>query len=230
MADPANFKRPDTSLTGSDQFHRASSLFPFHHALIDGNCSLDTTGACYFKSVTITENRYESNNDFTKDKVFQVAATEMRVKFRSRQSMNIAAGELDASFHEDDEVGSRCAEINQVSFDWALNKTGARIQKRYQDNGQKMVMVEDRNTDNGGKWIIVPMTYTSNADKTEVAVSSYAYRMSAKFPIELFAGDHYCMILSPFKAMEWITTDSLYAKLAAKYHPYEEEEEIQFLQ
>ena len=90
-----------------------------------------------------------------------------------------------------------------------------------------MVMADDRNTDNGGKWIIVDLSYTENADKTEVAISSYAYRMAAEFPIDIFAGDHYCKVLSPFKAMEWITTDSLYAKLAA-VNPCEEEE--QFLQ
>jgi len=93
-----------------------------------------------------------------------------------------------------------------------------------------MVMVDDRNTLNGGKWIIEPMTYTSNEDETEVAVSSYAYRMSADFPLEMFAGDHYCMVLSPFKAMEWITTDGLYAKLKA-VNPCEEGcEEEMFLQ
>ena len=86
-----------------------------------------------------------------------------------------------------------------------------------------MVMVDDRNTLNGGKWIIVPMTYTDNADKTEVDISSYAYRMAAEFPLEIFAGDHYCMVLSPFKAMEWIAIDSLYAKLAA-VKPHAEED------
>jgi hypothetical protein len=116
-----------------------------------------------------------------------------------------------------------------VSLDWALKKSNERVAQRYQDYGQKMVMVDDRNTLNGGKWIIVPMTYTDNADKTEVDISSYAYRMAAEFPVEIFAGDHYCMVLSPFKAMEWIATDSLYAKLAA-VNPVAQEEEETFLQ
>ncbi len=34
--------------------------------------------------------------------------------------------------------------------------------------------------------------------------------MSAQFPIEMFAGDHYCKLLTPFKAIEWIYVDSLY--------------------
>ena len=137
----------------------------------------------------------------------------MRVKFKSRQAIRIASGETDASFHTYDEVGERCAEINQFSFDWAMNASHPKVVERYNKFGQKMVQVADRNTDNGGKWIIVPLSYTDNSDKTEVSVSSYAYRMSAEFSIAIFAGDHYCKVLSPFKAMEWIYTDSLYAKM-----------------
>lgn len=88
-----------------------------------------------------------------------------------------------------------------------------KVVERYNKFGEKMVMDSDRNTENGGKWIIVPLAYDENADKTQVNVSSYAYRMSAEFPVEMFAGDHYCKILSPFKAMEWIYVDSLYTKL-----------------
>ena len=39
--------------------------------------------------------------------------------------------------------------------------------------------------------------------------------MGDDFPIKPFAGDHYCKILSPFKAMEWIAVDSLYANYQA---------------
>lgn len=72
------------------------------------------------------------------------------------------------------------------------------------------MIADDRNTINGGLWIYAWMTYTENKDKSEVAVSSYAYRMSSKFPVKAFAGDHYCKLLSPFKALEWIYVDGLY--------------------
>jgi hypothetical protein len=35
--------------------------------------------------------------------------------------------------------------------------------------------------------------------------------MAHDFPIEMFAGDHYCKLLSPFKAIEWLYVDSLYS-------------------
>jgi len=70
MADSSTFLRPDTTVIGNDNFHRASSVTPYHHPLTNGTCSLNTTGPCSFESITITENNYDSNNDFTKDKTF----------------------------------------------------------------------------------------------------------------------------------------------------------------
>jgi len=106
-----------------------------------------------------------------------------------------------------------------------LNKTGQRALDRYTQWGQKLVQADDRNTANGGLWIPVSFTYTESEDKSEVAISSYAYRMQEDFPVPTFAGDHYCKVLSPFKAMEWIYVDSLYDKLH-QIRPHED----QFLQ
>lgn len=80
-------------------------------------------------------------------------------------------------------------------------------------------MVDDRNTINGGLWIVDWMTYTESDDKTKMQASSFAYRMGESFPVKAFAGDHYCKLLSPFKALEWIAVDSLYANYQAFESP-----------
>lgn len=118
---------------------------------------------------------------------------------------------MDADFNKTDMIGDRCKEINQASFDWALAHTDKDVKARYESLGEKMVISPDRNTYNGGLWIIDPIFYTENDDKSEVDVASLAYRMSDSFPVGMFAGQHFCKILSPFKAMEWIYVDSLYA-------------------
>jgi hypothetical protein len=46
--------------------------------------------------------------------------------------------------------------------------------------------------------------------------------MGESFPVKAFAGDHYCKLLSPFKALEWISVDSLYAN----YQAFEENKSI----
>lgn len=75
-------------------------------------------------------------------------------------------------------------------------------------------MIADRNTINGGLWIYDWMTFTETSDKSAIELASLAYRMSYQFPVPMFAGDHYCKLLTPFKAMEWIYVDSLYSKNA----------------
>lgn len=214
MADDKNFKNPNVKLINYDQFHRASTVIPVHHPVINGSCSLDSK-SCLIETYTITENYYVKNSDFLKLDRFQCAAWNMRSKLKSRQSLRIASGEKDADFHQYDEIGNRCAEINQVALDWALNAVDTQTKSRYEKHGQKLVMVDDRNTINGGLWIIDWMTYKESADKSEVQASSFAYRMGESFPIKAFAGDHYCKLLSPYKALEWITVDSLYANYQA---------------
>ena len=103
--------------------------------------------------ITVTENVYNSLNDFTSLESFQVAAWEHRAKIKARQAIRIASGETDADFHQYDEVGSRCAEINQAAINWALTNSDLDTLARYQAKGQKLVVGEDRVTDNGGLWI-----------------------------------------------------------------------------
>ena len=81
-------------------------------------------------------------------------------------------------------------------------------------------MVPDRNTINGGLWIYEDIKYDDKGDHVEV--SSFAYRMAAEFKVKMFAGDHYCKLMTPFKALEWIYVDSLYGS--------HQEEELGFMQ
>lgn len=50
------------------------------------------------------------------------AATEVKTKMSSRQKVQYHAGNIDADFHETDEVGNRCADINNASLDWAYSR------------------------------------------------------------------------------------------------------------
>lgn len=219
MGDAKHFKNPNVKMDGHDEFHRASSLFPFHHPEVVGNCSLTDTD-CSFKPYSITENVYESLNDFTEPKAFRVSAWEMRTKYLSRQVLKISSGESDADFHANDEVEQNCAEVNQAAVEWALNQVPEKTKQRYLQDGQIMVQTDDRPQQNGGLWIIQGLQYTDKevdgVEKAQIEISSLAYKMKVDFIISIFAGDHYCKLLSPFKAMEWIYVDSLTARKSLK--------------
>lgn len=129
----------------------------------------------------------------------------------SRQAVQQHAGNKTADFHETDEVGNRCADINQESLDWALKNASPDAIERYNKVGKKLVIGEDKGPYNAGPlWIWYYMQYADNADKTETLLQSPMMRTPTDYPIGAAAGFHYCKLLSPFRAMEWIYIDALY--------------------
>ena len=99
MADSDHFENPDVTLTALDNFHRSSSVKPYHHPEIIGTCAESNPGEkCSFEVITITENIYEKETDFTKLARFQVSAKEHQAKLKSRQFLRLNAGEANATF------------------------------------------------------------------------------------------------------------------------------------
>jgi len=54
------------------------------------------------------------------------------------------------------------------------------------------------------------MKYTESEDKKTVTVQAPMMRTPTDYFIQSAAGFHYCKVLSPFKALEWMYTDSLF--------------------
>ena len=78
-----------------------------------------------------------------------------------------------------------------------------------------MMMDEDKGPYNGGPlWIFTSLEYTSNKERTTYKVKSPTMKTPTDFPIKASAGFHYCKILSPAYAMEWIYFDSLKARMS----------------
>merc|ERR1712137_76225 len=97
----------------------------------------------------------------------------MKAKLMSRQSVQVKAGNKTADFHEDDEVGSRCADINQKALDWALANTDEKTIARYNKYGKKLAIGDDLGPYNAGPlWIWQYLEYADNADKTQTLLRS----------------------------------------------------------
>lgn len=147
------------------------------------------------------------------------------------------AGVVDADFHELDEVGNRCAEINDEAIKWAYGKLRSQAKSNYDNFGQKLVTGDDMGPYNEGPlWIWTYMDYKQSKDKTEMVVRSPMMRTPTDYFIQASSGFHYCKVLSPFKAMEWMMTDALFDKNGIKndnvadYFLGDEEEANYFLQ
>lgn len=129
-----------------------------------------------------------------------------------------------ADFHETDEVGNRCGDINQAALDWALSKANKNAIDRYNKFGKKLVIGDDLGPFNAGPlWIWKYMSYTDNKAKTQTVVQSPMMRTPTDYPIGAAAGFHYCKLLSPFRALEWIYIDSQFDHNGLKSKTFEEQ-------
>ena len=205
-------------LAVQDNFHRVYTVTPVHLPEIENQCSQGQTD-CKLTSQTVTENLYSTVDDLFDTGFQSITASEMRCKMMSRQSFQKAAGVPNPDFDVTD-APSICAQINQAALDWALDNTGSRTMDRYKKLGEQMEMGEDEGPYNAGPlWIWTYMDYkeedVTNGVKKEV-VRSPMMKTPTDYPISSAAGFHYCKLLSPARALEWIYVDSLYARDSIK--------------
>lgn len=153
-----------------------------------------------------------------------VAATELRGKLKSRQAIWQAAGVANVSFIETDTSISKggkhdiCSEINQKAIDWALAKLPAKTLARYNKIGQTLMVGPDKTTCIAGPcWINAKLSWTMDNTNGTATVqgTTFPTKNSNSFPcgenkgLPCDAGFHYCKLLSPARAMEWMFIDSL---------------------
>ena len=165
-----------------------------------------------------------------------IAARELRVKLKSRNAVyeaaGVAAGDpaitavnvTDVPASEGGGAGlGRCAEINQAAIDWALDQLSDAARKRYESFGQTMVVEGDEEGWCGGGpcWIWDPLKFKTDDEAGVVRVRAVGMVEDNynKFPcgeskekgehIPCPTGFHYCKLMSPARALEWMTVDGL---------------------
>ena len=68
----------------------------------------------------------------------------------------------------------------------------------------------------GPCWIWKELQYNTTASGDAVELRSPQFSTATDFPLPKTAGFHYCKVLSPARAMEWIYVDGLRAKYSLK--------------
>jgi hypothetical protein len=147
----------------------------------------------------VLESNTDDGNDYT-------SAKEIATKLNSREkAFNVTIG-ITADESLDD--GDRCEAINHAAYQLALETASPSALKRFQASGRPLKMVSDKKpTPPAGPWWIWNyLQFTDKGDNVEV-MSYYAYY--ALSGLAYGAGNHYCKLLSPARALEWIYTDGL---------------------
>jgi hypothetical protein len=154
------------------------------------------------------------------------SALEIGTKLASRQCTFIfGAGQADTGFDVDDP--SFCAETNRQAYQWALDRASADTRARFEQYGQKYVFGDDVPKEGGPLWLYARLAFDEDTDSSGekvIKVSSPMQKTEVDYWTNHFGPIprpsslpdpgcyHYCKLLSPARAMEWIYVDSLRLK------------------
>ena len=124
---------------------------------------------------------------------------ELLAKFVSRQ--NAGKTLLGRSLAAD---GDLCAERNAQAYEYALRNAGANTRKRFEAHGQKLAFDATKYEGAGPLWVYGKMTWSEQSDgKMHLSSRGLLTGLGDKE----IDGNHYCRLLSPARAMEWIYVD-----------------------
>jgi len=154
------------------------------------------------------------------------SAEELGTKLASRQCTLIQGlGKTNVSFSVDDP--NFCAQANKKAYEWAVTTAAPATKGRFGKEGMRFVFADDIPKQGGPLFLDAHLQFNEVVDemgekvmqvaspmqKTEI---DYWQRHFGPIPRPSFIPDpgcfHYCKLLSPARAMEWIYVDSLRAK------------------
>lgn len=215
---------PGLVVKDTNSFHDVWETEPtVHLPTIKNNCDASAEGGCTLSTTTVTQGVYHNGEDLEIWKkhfdvawldfgFFPVSAVELRTKMISRQQLYVHAGVKDADFNTLDGQHTNCGEINKASLDWAASKAATSTLARFAAHGQPLVVSADKDVCPAGPcWIWEELKYNVSSTGKEVQLISPLFATEADFWLPKTAGFHYCKVLSPARAMEWMYVDGLRA-------------------
>jgi hypothetical protein len=178
-----------------DLFWPVNEVFPHDYLPLINNTCPAFQQPCTLDTRTITELYYTPAS---------VSAVEMMCKLNSRQRVLQHAGLPTPDFNATD-GGPRCAEINAAAYSWALTHASPDALARFARIGRPLVMIDDDNIIVYPLWSSRRLSFTPAG--RAVHVQSPTMRYPTKAPV--VGGLHFCKLLSPARAIEWIYVDGI---------------------
>ena len=214
-----------------DAFHDVRDTEPYHHAHLWNNCSADSLldRTCILNITTVTQNVYGQLDELDFG-FFPVSANEMKVKMKSRQAIYQQTLDPTAKLSDTDKFNF-CAEINAKAFEWARQRVPPRTGERFDTLGVQPVFDPDirHKIQIGPVWINSPLKLQERYDMEggrwlwHVQAPTLVTDVTANLYPDS-AGFHYCKLLSPARAMEWMLVDGLRRNDLQKDRDVREEE------
>mmetsp|Transcript_18836 Transcript_18836/g.51163 ORF Transcript_18836/g.51163 Transcript_18836/m.51163 type:complete len:495 (-) Transcript_18836:161-1645(-) len=116
---------------------------------------------------------------------------------------------------ESKEVVNRCAMLNQHAFDSArdiVEKEWPRASERFRAQGKKVTFKDDSQAVMGPQWVLTGLSFKETDEALEVTSEALISPITSK----IYPGSHYCKLLAPSKAVEFIMTRGLTKRFSSK--------------
>ncbi|KAK3584320.1 hypothetical protein CHS0354_017131 [Potamilus streckersoni] len=126
---------------------------------------------------------------------------EIMAKMKSSQAIADLLGNVTASGN------LTCKDVNQVAFAYVLANTSTAAKKRFKQRGLPIMFYPDKPIKFEEDWIRSKLQLDYN--ELGLHVTSYSHVTNVKNQDNGSPGMHFCKLLSPYRAMEWIYIDSL---------------------
>ena len=131
---------------------------------------------------------------------------EINIKLKSKDAIWKAVVKQNNSSHLDGPKLSlkakpnTCKSLNEYALDLALKLSSPAARDRYKAQGRPMIFEDDNVVSFGFLWALTPLKTSEDADGLHV---------KAIARVTPAIGLHYCKVITPYRAMEWINIDSL---------------------
>ncbi len=105
---------------------------------------------------------------------------------------------------QDSQARRQCADVNQIALEFALAASSPLSRDRYMNKGRQLVFGDDYVSPWGPGWEFSMGLDYKDLDDRHTEVVSTSLISEPDFIISSAAGMHYCDLLSPYRALEWI--------------------------
>jgi len=181
------------------------------------NASQSATGATVLSISTFSQGKWETLDGADTGYTY-TSASELGTKMMSRQCIMIKGeGLWQTNFSVD--MQDFCAQANEKAFEWALAHADGSTRSRFLAIGQNYTFGPDKEEVGGPFFLDAGIEFTDNGAAGVEVVSPMMrtsidyWNKTFPFPRPKDIPDpgcfHYCKLLSPARAMEWIYTDGL---------------------
>lgn len=98
-----------------------------------------------------------------------------------------------------------CSDLNKAAVAQAESMLPAASLQRYKAKGRKWCFLDDKPITIGPLFVLSDITLEDKGD----CMAVQALTLLSKIDSHIFPGVHYCKVLTPARAMDWMMTDSL---------------------